>query len=288
MSVLTEYVKKVYADSLPDQRAHFDIAWTAAASMAAASSNRDYDRGFFNGYAHSLYFPLDRRDYGRLYEKLFSDDPSNSGGHLRLFTAYANENRIKFCRFDGQAPEANVPTATVYETMTIEDTQVYTMENANLVYSVDKVARIRDRLDLSAGTFVDADDTFAANGHWCHKMRAGGGAGGGVLYLGRHYTRPKFKFPVSQYVRHKFNAPPTIEKTTLVGSDSSGGDDDDDDATTIDEIGKRNLTFFVLFLVYDTSAFLWNRESLSRFIKHLELSAQPDDYDRIRFLNRAP
>jgi len=259
MSILTDYVDKEYIDELFVGPSVINFNW--------ATCNK-YEKYITKGYSHSLYYNLNIGQYARLYDELFVEKQLED----RLFTAYTKDNVVKFCRYDGLAENIEPSISVYYETIEIEKTQIFTLDQSSLIYSIDKINRFEDVTSLDPNVF-DSSLTFCAQGNWQFKEQ-------GILYLGKHYTKKSFKKPVCKYLRIKNRLPNTI--STIKPIDKMYNIN-----SVFQTIEDNVWCYFVMFLVNSKSACVFTENSMRLFANSLKLNIINNEYFDISVANNS-
>ena len=259
MSILSDYIDKEYIDELFKGPSVINFSW--------ATCNK-YQKYLTTGYTHSLYYDLNIGQYCRLYDELFVDRQLED----RMFTAYTKDNSVKFCRYDGLAENIEPSISIYYETIDIEKTQVFTLDQSALIYSIDKMNRFEDVSSLDPNIFTNKH-TFCAQGNWQFREQ-------GILYLGKHYTRKSFNRPVCKYLRIKKNLSNTINGIKPI-------DEVYNVSSVLQTIEANVWNYFVLFLVNSKSACLFTEASMSLFASSLKLNIINNEYFDISVSNNS-
>jgi hypothetical protein len=259
MSILSEYVDKEYINELFVGPSSINFNWFTC---------NKYQKYLTAGYTHSLYYNLNVGQYYRLYEDLFVNRQLED----RLFTAYTKNNSLKFCRYDGLAENIEPSISVYYETIDIEKTQIFTLDQSSLIYSIDKMNRFEDVSGLDANIF-DSSHTFCAQGNWQFKEQ-------GILYLGRHYTRKSFNKPACKYLRIKNRLPDTISGIKPIDKVYNIN-------SVFQTIEDNVWCYFVMFLVNSKSACLFTESSMRLFANSLQLDIINNEYFDISVSNNS-
>ena len=148
MSILSDYIDKEYIDELFKGPSVINFSW--------ATCNK-YQKYLTTGYTHSLYYDLNIGQYCRLYDELFVDRQLED----RMFTAYTKDNSVKFCRYDGLAENIEPSISIYYETIDIENTQVFTLDQSALINRpVCKYLRIKKNLSNTINGIKPVDEVY--------------------------------------------------------------------------------------------------------------------------------
>ena len=162
MSILSDYFSKTYLDYIPG---HNDVFCR--------------DRIFLNtnplqGYAHSIHIPLNYTHYETLCNELFED---NKLMENQMFSVCVNKSctSLRIVRFDGNA--TNLQESTVYETLKIEATHIFTLDFSNVAYTIDKIKRYIEKYHIQEESYSSQNYQNLARGYWTLHD-------GGILYVG--------------------------------------------------------------------------------------------------------
>lgn len=264
MSVLIDSIDKSYIDRIIDSPICYHKISLQPYRTTLATDEP------LQGYAHSIYYPLECEAYARLRNGCFSDAGN------RQFVVYRDgTNKLHFSRFDGSTDtKFNKNKITqAYEHFTIHDTKVFTMDYNDLIYSIDKIDRYTEQDDLEYEIFKHS--VLVSRGQWSSRDN-------GILYLGCHYIQPSFRFPLSTYLRKKLNiynesriiANKDQFESINVHENLNNFDDitaDERDRKILSYFEKTEVIYFIMLLVNHSYKTLYNTEALCSFMKNFSL-----------------
>ena len=160
MSILSDYFSKTYINNVPE---HNEIL----------VKNRIFlDVNPIQGYVHSMHIPLNYTYYETLCDKLLEN---NNLMKNQMFSVCANQTSLRIVRFNGNVDY--LEESTVYETLNIEATNIFTLDFNNVSYTIDKMNRCFQKYDINEKSYSNQNYQNVARGYWTPQDR-------GFLYVG--------------------------------------------------------------------------------------------------------